>query len=178
MSKQLKFLLGDAQKFDFGAEKPDLLILEISRPTIKSGLTGSVVNKLMTLSDNADCVKQYAGKLELWFSGWDEDPRELAQIPEVVSFFRSVNAQWKYWLHFLHKPGTMITLCLQLLCDVQAAPGAKGALRFVRPEQLQTTLFDLFAGMNNLYACMGVDDDANRAMTKLVTADLERCFVQ
>jgi hypothetical protein len=35
-------------------------------------------------------------------SGYDDDPRELYQIPEVVSFIKDLNSKLPFWLYFIN----------------------------------------------------------------------------
>ena len=35
-------------------------------------------------------------------SGYDDDPRELYQIPEVVSFIKDLNSKLPFWLYFVN----------------------------------------------------------------------------
>ena len=35
-------------------------------------------------------------------SGYDDDPRELYQIPEVVSFIKNLNSKLPFWLYFVN----------------------------------------------------------------------------
>ena len=35
-------------------------------------------------------------------SGYDDDPRELYQIPEVVSFIKDLNSNLPFWLYFVN----------------------------------------------------------------------------
>ena len=35
-------------------------------------------------------------------SGYDDDPRELYQIPEVVSYIKDLNSKLPFWLYFVN----------------------------------------------------------------------------
>ena len=41
-------------------------------------------------------------KYVLLISGYDEDQRELYQIPEVVSFIKDLNSKLPFWLYFVN----------------------------------------------------------------------------
>lgn len=80
----------DADGLDALAGAADVVVLRITRREIISGRIGEVVDRLMVLSDRREHVQRHEGTLLLEIEGYDEDPREVCEIPEVAGFIRSV----------------------------------------------------------------------------------------
>jgi hypothetical protein len=45
-------------------------------------------------------LAQLEGRLNLFINGYDDDPRQLYEIPEVRRFYYSLFDVWPYWLYF------------------------------------------------------------------------------
>src|SRR5690625_3211740 len=78
-----------------------LAILFVTRPEIERGTVGDVVDRLMAMTDSAAVTRNLAGSVVLQVDGYNHDPRELMEIPEVCAFFKAIDAQWSFWAHFL-----------------------------------------------------------------------------
>ncbi|HOY83262.1 MAG TPA: hypothetical protein PLB92_14105, partial [Rhodoglobus sp.] len=74
----------DADGLDALAGAADVVVLRITRREIISGRIGDVVDRLMVLSDRREHVQRHEGTLLLEIEGYDEDPREVCEIPEVA----------------------------------------------------------------------------------------------
>ena len=57
---------------------------------------------------HADTVRKLQSKVGFFIDGYNDDPRELYQIPEVRHFIQQIQARWPYGLYFFgnHLPGT------------------------------------------------------------------------
>lgn len=97
----MEIRITDADGFGRLSPKADLAIVVITRADIEAFRVGSTVERLLLFSDDANQVMRFAGRMVIQVEGYDDDPRPLPLIPECVRFFRAVDAQWGYWLHFL-----------------------------------------------------------------------------
>lgn len=142
----------DAIKRTRGSGK-QLLAMQLSRREIESGLIGDAVDRLMTLSDSKEHTLLFADSLLVYMDGYDDDPRELFEIPQAVSFFRAVTREWPYWLHFCLKRPDALGVILNLLVDVriEARTAQRVGICTVAPDGYQTEMQNLFHGMNLLY---------------------------
>jgi hypothetical protein len=61
------------------------------------------------------------GKVELWFMGYDEDPREIWEIPEVKAYLKYIESLCKYWFFFLRteKPAYGLPVFVYTLCNAE-----------------------------------------------------------
>lgn len=148
----------DADGFDRQAPGSDLAVLLISRQDIAAFKVGSVVERLMLFSDCREHVQRFAGRMVLQVEGYDHDPRPLVLIPEVVRFFRAVDAQWNYWLHFLMPEVDQLRLILLMLVDVEQVTRLQEAVGYalLKPEQMDEVIGRLLFAMEKLHEAFDV----------------------
>lgn len=103
-----------------------LIILHVSRQEVESGLYASVLGRLMVLTDTTENLALYRESMVFMVAGYDNDPRELAEIPEVRAFFRHLAREWPYFLWFLARRMGAIALFASLLCEVSIIRSRQG----------------------------------------------------
>lgn len=160
----------DVDGFDSQADGADLAVIVFTRAEIEAGRVGSAVERLLLFSDDAVQVRRFAGRVVLMFNGYDADPRALPQIPECVRFFRNVDSQWSYWLHFLLPDPEVLRLAVLLIVDVQVSARGQVEVGYELrdPAQLAGVLDRWFTAMNALHDANGVDATFNEAQTAAV----------
>lgn len=89
-------------------------ILNVSRDEVLTMDLTSSLEKLQGLTADTAKVASAKGRLGLVFAGWENDPRELWEIPEVRRYFAALDEEFPYWLWFLMQG--QITLSVLLLC--------------------------------------------------------------
>lgn len=69
------------------------------------------------------------GKVELWFMGYDEDPREIWEIPEVKAFLMFLESLCRYWFFFLRTdmPTCGLPIFVYTLCNAERIDDQKGS---------------------------------------------------
>lgn len=147
-----RLLFSSLADFDPSKESNALMVLSITKEEVVSCKTGVALDALMKLSDSEDVVKRHEDSLMLNFDGWDEDPRELYEIPEVRRYARSLASQWNYWFHFVSKESETLTLLLALLIDIDVHR-EQGRVGYIprSANQLASVVHHLFEGMNTLH---------------------------
>lgn len=108
-------ILATGADFSGPALQAHYLVLSVSRQEIERGVIGDAADRLLQLTDEPVLARHAADRLVIWVSGYDDDPRELCQIPEVCSFFRALNQQWPHWLAYLNAEEAQLSLILSLL---------------------------------------------------------------
>lgn len=76
---------------------------EISRFEVENLITDRLVHDLRSTPDNP-MIQAGPGCCIFWVSGYEEEQRELFEIPEFVAFVRKVNESSPCWVYFAH-PG-------------------------------------------------------------------------
>ena len=97
--------------------KDGLTIVGIDRKhEIEAGhIAGALQNLKLLSSTREDCLR-YEGTLVLAVDGYEMDPRELAEIPEVRHWFKALDAEWPYWAWFASKSDDTVPLLFSILC--------------------------------------------------------------
>jgi len=124
----------------------DNLVLMASRSEVESGDTLPALASLRKLlvPDNAAKVK---GRLVFGVNGYDDDPRDLWEIPEVRSWMQKLDSQFPYWLYFMDTgPVSTLAFIAFSLCRYEKVPGGK----MIPRDELQRFLVSHFIAMNQL----------------------------
>lgn len=176
----MNWIHANSEGFDSAAQDADQVVLFLSRGEIESGNVSDALDRLLNLSDNADHVRKFEDRLTYTFAGYDDDPREIHQIPEVVTYFRLLTSHWPYWLHFVEKETDSIGRLFWLLCDVEPMPheGPAGmvSFRIKNINDVGAALHRLFEGTNALYEANGISKAQSEAMTDKVMVALDRAM--
>jgi len=84
------------------------------------------------------------GKVELFIDGFNDDPREIYEIPEIRNWYAKSLALGIPWLYFLSTKLDAMDLlhCLMAVCDVTVRPNIDGTkhVTFDHPEQIGSWL--------------------------------------
>lgn len=95
-------------------------------------------------------VRSFFDKLDIAFHGYDNDTRELFEIPEVRSFVSRLDDQFPFWLFFLTKEGLGLQCIMLCLMPPYLTDEAR---KTVLPERLNELLSKRwFPAMN--YICL------------------------
>lgn len=155
----IKLQVTDADGLAANVE-PAIIVLVITRQEIESGRLASVIERLHVLTDSAANVNCYRESMVFQVEGFEEDPRELAEIPEVRAYFRALTAEWPHWLWFLHRQVGAIALLLSLLCEVRVLRDptkTEHGTEFKSTLEMKNTLLDLLTRGMPLFQTYGVD---------------------
>ena len=144
------------------------VILVITRDEIASKDTSSALNVLSHCIASADLARDMHGKLDICFSGYDDDSREVFEIEEIRDFVQLLDLEFPYWLYFMDRSAEglyAVTMCF-------LPPFlTKEARENIYPERLASLLTSRwFPAMNYLCANTGfsekqIDDLTDEIMT-------------
>lgn len=171
-------LLTDADGLRAASQPADLLVLLITRDEIRRGTVGDVVDRLMVLSDDSDNVVRYAQRLVVVIDGYNDDPRELTAIPEVVEFIRAIDREWSYWFHFLSTEHDSLMLVLHMLLHLAPvsrddAPASGKVFNAFDPDELVRVVQRHLASMQLLHWEHGVSASRSESLSTAVMACIE-----
>lgn len=158
--------------------KDELLVFAISRESVLACDVLPLLEKLGPLVATREAAMQWEGRLTFYFDGWDADPRETAEIPEIRAYFQTLTEDWPYWLHVIEKVGETFGQVLRLLCrgDVECfESGMSGMVgwRFEDLEELSREVMRLFTGMNRLYERLDLPAEMNERISQEIGQLLE-----
>jgi len=84
------------------SQQSDYTVLQISQEAIQNCDTSEYVTLLHGATGSLQSFESAFQKYLFLISGYDDDPRELYQIPEVVSFIKDLNSKLPFWLYFVN----------------------------------------------------------------------------
>lgn len=154
------------------------MIISISRQEVEAGSIAPILSRLLQLTDSRDNVFGYHASVILSFDGYDREPQELFEIPELRAFIRALTAEWPHWLWFLKRGTNSIPLLFSLLCEVQVVPGQQGyEAEFADGNELVAVLDDLLERANVMYSCYGISESQATVCAESAVWDLFDGFV-
>ncbi|MCU1136992.1 hypothetical protein [Stenotrophomonas maltophilia] len=138
----------------------DIVVTEFSREQVIKGELDHIVESLELLSGNSEVARNLMGSMFLSFGGWESDPREIYDIPEVVQFFRALTERWPYWFYFLEAVQDSAKNSLFLLLDVklETVDGRQMGYQF-DPAQFTRKAMYLFEHMNSFMLDIGLSEE-------------------
>lgn len=148
------------------AAQPDFVTIVISRRDIETGDIQSTASSLAKFL-NPDAALRYCEKVEVGVHGYDDDARELNEIPEVREFVYRLDAEFPYWCYFLSKRGTGLMFVLSCFCPPYLTAEARDRIWRERIGDYLTKRG--FPAMNHLCAAVGCSEDEIERMTNRVT---------
>ena len=83
-------------------QQSDYTVLQIPQEAIQNCETSEYVTLLHGITDSLQSFEAAFQRYVFLISGYDDDPRELYQIPEVVSYIKDLNSKLPFWLYFVN----------------------------------------------------------------------------
>jgi hypothetical protein len=153
----LNKLLSESSDILYAIDKPDILSLN----------TSDIRLFFDRIRSNKEIAFSCRGKVEISFSGYDKDPRELFEIEEVRRYVKCLNQTLSEFLFFVptsKRSGTLLTF-VTCLCDAY----------WLRPqwvdfdrEKLAEFLTAHWPGLNQMTNWLGMTDEETIAITNAV----------
>ena len=84
------------------SQQSDYIVLQISQEAIQNCDTSEYVTLLHGATGSLQSFTEAFQKYVLLISGYDDDPRELYQIREVVSLIKDLNSKLPFWMYFVN----------------------------------------------------------------------------
>jgi hypothetical protein len=159
--------------------KDAILGLEITRESVEQCDIRPMREQLERLSEDRERALAWEGKVTFYFAGWDDDPRETAEIPEIRRYFAALTDAWPYWLHYAEKVHDTFPHILRLLCagHVEAIEQGQVGWRFNDLHAVTELVMRLFDEMNGLYDRLALPETLNERISQEV-AQLIECSLQ
>jgi hypothetical protein len=137
------------------------VILMISRRQVESADIASVLTKLKPFLAAREDAWLYRGQMSLVVDGYNEDAREIVDIPEVRTFLQLLNEHWPYWAFFFNQVDDSIKL---LGCCVCGANFPGNGVIEIDGAKLVDFLRRGFGGMNFIFEKFGFPEDESKTM--------------
>jgi hypothetical protein len=152
-----------------GVTEPAVLV--ISRREVESGDLASILSRLKVFRANREDTWRYRGQMTLVVDGYNDDPRELVDIPEVRQLLKRFEAAWPFWAFFFNQVDDSIKLLLS--CAAGASFLGRGAVE-MDAELVAEALARGFGGINLIFEEHGFPESELEAMSRGLLEVLEQ----
>lgn len=148
-----------------------VIIMAVDREEIEELSTSSIRGSFDRLRSTKEIAFKAQGKVEFVFRGYEQDGRELFEIPEVRAYVHKLDRRLPELFFFARTKKPTDTLMTFLLCQarvgrvaVQLPEGVAINLR-VEPQDIAEFLIRHFPGLNDMTSWVGMSADENKAIT-------------
>jgi len=144
-----------------GVQEP--VVLLISRREVEQADIPSVLSRLKVFLATREDAWRYRGQMTLVVDGYNHDPRELVDIPEVRSLLRRLEAEWPYWAFFFNQVDDSIKLLLS--CVAGSRYLGRGAVE-MDADLVAAAMARAFGGMNTVFERFNFPEDELELMSR------------
>jgi hypothetical protein len=144
-----------------GVQEP--VVLLISRREVEQADLPSVLSRLKVFLVTREDAWRYRGQMTLVVDGYNDDPRELVDIPEVRSLLRRLEAEWPYWAFFFNQVDDSIKLLLS--CVAGSRYLGRGAVE-MDADLVAGAMASAFGGMNAVFERFNFPEDELELMSR------------
>jgi len=144
-----------------GVREP--VVLLVSRREVDAGDLASVLARLKVFLATREDAWRYRGQMTLVVSGYNHDPRELVDIPEVRTLLRRLEAEWPYWAFFFNQVDDSIKLLLS--CVAGSRYLGNGAVE-MDADLVAAAMARAFGGMNAVFERFNFPEDELELMSR------------
>jgi hypothetical protein len=141
----------------------DSIVLVVSRDEVENLDLSGCLQVLDSLIESREKAMRFRDQVVFGVDGYNDDPRELFEVPEVRTFLRELDAKWPYWFFFLSKATDTLKMIMFSLCRYQRV-GA-GLIRY-DPEDFEVFMYRHFDALNKIFARFDFDKALNREMSE------------
>jgi hypothetical protein len=158
--------MSSAPRLDLRPGVSEPVVLMISRREVESADLASVLSRLKVFLATREDARLYRGQMTLVVDGYNNDPRELVDIPEVRALLCGLEAEWPYWAYFFNQVDDSIKLLLSCVAGCRFL--GRGAV------EMDADLARGFGGMNSVFDRFGFPEVELEAMSNGLVEVLEQ----
>lgn len=141
----------------------------LSRDKVEALDIDAPLRALQAMAATAATAREFAGRVHVAFDGYNDDPREVYEVPAVRSFVMKLTEQFPHWFHFMNKVDDSLLVILKCLTQPQPVVISDGRVATsVDVDEFNRVALGLFTRMNALYADLGLTERENAATTNQV----------
>ena len=161
------------------AQQSDYIVLQISQSDIKDCNTSEYVTLLHGATDSLQSFEAAFQKYVLLISGYDEDQRELYQIPEVVIFIKDLNSKLPFWLYFVNTSDKkFFSWMIACLCQAMSLDQDEETIYADFDADAYNDLIEYqFSNIVKLMSGLGTGDSVQEKVLKELSANLASLMV-
>ncbi|MCC4605889.1 HNH endonuclease [Xanthomonas campestris] len=147
----------------------------IDRADIENKDISNVLAFLNDLVSSREICMGMKERIEISVHGYDEDLRELYEIPEVVTFLKALDDEWPYWMLFQHPNFQW----LQILAVCLSEPKSNGFGKFeFNPELISNCMNKWFISLNEICHKHAISLTVNKRVSAQAGAIITKGLVE
>lgn len=151
------------------------VILVFSRRQVEERDLSEPLEFLRRLTASREVALEFSGRISLVVDGYNDDPRELFEIPEVRSFLQRLDLEWPHWFFFLSQADPSIQCLESCLADtIEIAPGVVS----IDVDQMEGNLARHFTAMHRLREQLGLPEDTCEEIAEGVISLIRNASVE
>jgi len=160
-------------------QQSDHIVLQISQEAIQNCDTSEYVALLHDATGTVQSFESVFQKYVLLISGYDDDPRELYQIPEVVSFIKDLNSKLPFWLYFVNTTDKrFFSWMIACLCQAMSLDQDEETIYADFNADAYNDLIETqFSNIVNLMSGLGMGESIQEKVLKELSANLASLMV-
>ena len=155
---------------------------EFSRAAVEAGDFAEFLEHFaLERLPQGSALRSYYGTFHFAVAGYDDDARELYEIPEVRAFYQSFRQAWPFWFFAcdLETPSLQaMTFCCLPSLQVRRRSGATSCNVQLQTRELGEFVRDNFRGLNLLFDRAGMSEAENRERSRHVVDYYRRDWSQ
>jgi hypothetical protein len=170
--------IGEHWAIQDGLNEADYLVLTLDREDIEAGNFTHFLDFFARITANPATAKKFIGRVNFVVAGYDDDPREMFEVPEFCVWLKALVRIWYYWFFWGATIGvySILKLYLVVMCDGKLvsgpkSPGERVEITFEN-ERLKPFLERGFTGQNEMAHKYSISDEKNRKITAAVMSTL------
>jgi len=162
-------------RLDFRPAIQEPVYLVLSREQVESSDQQEPMAFLQHIVSSTDTAMEFMGRVSLIVDGYNDDARELFEVPEVRRYLKALDDQWAYWFFFLSQADDSIKILESCLCDtIEVIPGVAS----IDLEQMERSLTRHFTALNRLCEALAIPDEINQEISEGIIALIHNSSVQ
>ena len=143
----------------------DAVGVVVSRQETESLDITPTLRVLQTLLYDAETVTMFRGKATIAFDGYDNDSRELYEIPEVRRYLVELDSKFPYWFYFLSTRDDMLKMIAFCLCQTRRI---ETGMAYPDRHDMQAFMVAHFDAINRLFDRFQLDESISVEISGLV----------
>jgi hypothetical protein len=143
----------------------DAVGVVVSRQETESLDITPALRVFQTLLYDAETVTMFRGKATIAFDGYDNDSRQLYEIPEVRRYLVELDSKFPYWFYFLSTRNDMLKMIACCLCRTRRI---ETGMAYPDPHDMQAFMVTHFDAINRLFDCFQLNESMNEEISVLI----------
>jgi len=148
---------------DIVKSKYNTVTYHIDRKDVENGDISSSLVYIDSLLRTRESLLACAGKVEFFVMGYDNDIREIWEIPEVRMYLAKLNDARPYWFLFQAESGVWLQALTLCLMNVKRT---HRGVEVLDPEKIGTLMTQWFEGLNELSNKFALSTEINRKFSE------------